>query len=117
MIEDPGIVRVRRELQRMAGSRGGLNGTKLVQRLADGLSVPHLEVRQALLALMHAGIIDRIGPTGDPLGRVSILESLPDEPAPLLPHERVWRDVLNVRDMAPTLKEALSEHGSDFADM
>jgi len=101
----------------MAGSRGGLNGTKLVQRLADGLSVPHLEVRQALLALMHAGIIDRIGPTGDPLGRVSIVESLPDEPAPLLPHERVWRDVVNVRDMAPTLREALSEHGSNFADM
>jgi hypothetical protein len=101
----------------MASSRGGLNGAKLVQRLAHGVSVPQLEIRRALLALMHAGIVDRIGPTGDPLGRVSILKFLPDESAPLLPHERAWREVVDARDIAPALKEALSERGGDFADI
>jgi hypothetical protein len=39
MIEDNGLVWVQRELQRLAGDRGWLNGSRLVQRLADGLAV------------------------------------------------------------------------------
>ena len=37
--EDADAIRIRRELQRLAGGRGWLNGSRLVQRLAGNLTI------------------------------------------------------------------------------
>jgi hypothetical protein len=112
MIEDDGLVRTRRELQRLAGDRGWLNGSRLVQRLADGLAISHLDVRHNLLALVQAGVVDNIGPTGDGLGRVGILQRLP-EPMTYAPkHERQWRDLVSSRNLDAALGTALGDAGT-----
>ena len=112
MMEDDGLVRTRRELQRLAGDRGWLNGSRLVQRLADGLAISHLDVRHNLLALAQAGVVDNIGPTGDGLGRVGILQRLP-EPMTYVPeHERQWRDLVSSRNLDPALGTALGDAGT-----
>lgn len=115
MTEDGVVVRVQRELQRLAGDRGWLNGSRLVRRLADGLTVSHLEVRHSLLALARAGSVDNIGPTGDPLGRVSILQRLPEPILHVPEHERQWRDLVSSRSLNPALESALGEVGLALA--
>lgn len=112
MMEDDGLVRTRRELQRLAGDRGWLNGSRLVQRLADGLTTSHLNVRHNLLALAQAGVVDNIGPTGDGLGRVSILQRLPEPKMHVPEHERLWRDLVSSRNMDPALGAALGDAGT-----
>ena len=107
MMDTPGLARVRRALQGLTGDRGWVNGSRLVQRLADTLGIPHLEVRQNLLALAQAGIVDNIGPTGDGLGRVSILQHLPQQPTPMPEHEREWRDLVYSQNLDPALRTAL----------
>lgn len=111
MMEDDGMVRTRRELQRLAGDRGWLNGSRLVQRLADGLAISHLDVRHNLLALAQAGVVDNIGPTGDGLGRVSILQRLPEPMTNVPEHERQWRDLVSSRNLDPVLGTALRDAG------
>jgi hypothetical protein len=117
MMEDDGLVRVQRELQRLAGDRGWLNGSRLVQRLADGLAISHLEVRHNLLALAQAGVVDNIGPTGDGLGRVSILQHLPEPTTPVTEHERRWRDLVSLRNLDPALQTALGDVGTALAGL
>jgi hypothetical protein len=111
MKDDAGIVRIRRELERLAGDRGWVNGSRLVQRLADALAIPHLDVRQTLLALAHAGVVDKIGPTGDGLGRVTILQHLPEQPTLMSQHERDWRDLVASQTLDPAVRAALSDSG------
>jgi hypothetical protein len=111
MTEDADATRIRRELQRLAGDRGWLNGSRLVQRLADGLGIAHLEVRHRLVALSQAGIIDNIAPTGDGLGRVTILQLLPAQPMFVPPHEREWRNLLASRTVDPAMEAALTDVG------
>jgi len=117
MIEDDGLVRVQRELQRLAGDRGWLNGSRLVQRLADGLAVSHLEVRHNLLALARAGVVDNIGPTGDGLGRVSILQRLPKPLMDVPEHARLWRDLVSSRNLDSVLEAALADAGIGLAGL
>jgi hypothetical protein len=117
MTEDAGLVRIQRELQRLTGDRGWLNGSRLVQRLADGLAISHLEVRHSLLALAQAGVVDNIGPTGDGLGRVSILQRLPELTMPIPEHEREWRDLVSSRNLEPALATALGEAGTALAGL
>lgn len=117
MTEDDGLVRIRHELQRLAGDRGWLNGSRLVQRLADGLAISHLEVRHSLLALAQMGVVDNIGPTGDGLGRVSILKRLPEPLRPVSEHERHWRDLVLARNMDPALETALEDAGMALAGL
>jgi hypothetical protein len=117
MTEDDGLVRVQRELQRLAGVRGSLNGSRLVRRLADGLAVSHLEVRHNLLALARAGVVDNIGPTGDPLGRVSILQRLPEPVLHVPEHERQWRDLVSARNLDPALESALGDAAIGLAGL
>jgi hypothetical protein len=83
----------------------------LVQRLADGLAISHLEARHSLLALAQAGIVDNIGPTGDGLGRVSILQHLPEPIMHVPEHERQWRDLVSSRNLDPALGMALGDAG------
>jgi hypothetical protein len=108
---------VRRALQRLAGDRGWLNGSRLVQRLADSLGISHLEVRHTLLALAQAGVVDNIGPTGDGLGRVSILQSLPEPIMPVPEHEQEWRSLVSSRNMDPALAAALVDIGTALAGL
>lgn len=115
MTDDDGLVRVQRELQRFAGDRGWLNGSRLVRRLADGLAVSHLEVRHSLLALARGGVVDNIGPTGNPLGRVSILQRLPEPMLHVPEHERQWRDLVLSRNLDPILETALADAGISMA--
>jgi hypothetical protein len=117
MMQDAGLVRIQRELQRLAGDRGWLNGSRLVQRLADGLAISHLEVRHNLLALAQAGVVDNIGPTGDGLGRVSILQRLPKPMTPVPEHERQWRDLVLARNLDPALGAALGDAGMALAGL
>lgn len=117
MMEDAGLVRIQRELQRLAGDRGWLNGSRLVQRLADRLAISHLEVRHNLLALAQAGIVDNIGPTGDGLGRVSILQCLPEPMTDVPEHERQWRDMVSSRNLDPALGTALGDAGMTLAGL
>jgi hypothetical protein len=112
MTEDDGLVRIQRELQRLAGVRGWVNGSRLVQRLADGLAISHLDVRHNLLALAQAGVVDSIGPTGDGLGRVNILQRLPEPILPIPEHERQWRDLVSSRKLDPALGTALGDAGT-----
>src|SRR5882757_3498769 len=112
MTEDDGLVRIRHELQRLAGDRGWVNGSRLVQRLADGLAISHLDVRHNLLALAQAEVIDNIGPTGDGLGRVSILQRLPEPTMHVPEHERQWRDLVSSRKLNPALGTALGDAGT-----
>src|SRR6266849_7609169 len=117
MMDTAGLARIRRALQVLTGDRGWVNGARLVQRLADTLAISHLEVRQNLLALAQAGIFDNIGPTGDGLGRVSILQHLP-EPMTLVPeHERRWRDLVLSRNLDPPLGTALGDAGTALAGL
>lgn len=111
MSEREAIVRVHRELQRLARHRGWLNGSRLVNRLADSLAISHLDVRHNLLALAQAGIIDNIGPTGDGLGRVNIHQRLLEEPPSLSEHEREWRGLISSKGLNPVLEVALAEIG------
>ncbi|WP_194473232.1 hypothetical protein [Bradyrhizobium sp. CCBAU 51753] len=90
MINADGIVQTHRELQRLAGDRGWLNGSRLVNRLADRLAMSHLQIGQNLLALAQVGVTDNIRPTGDGLGRVNILQRLPEEPTPISEHAQEW---------------------------
>jgi hypothetical protein len=122
MMEDDGLFRTRRELQRLAGDRGWLNGSRLVQRLADGLALSHLDVRHNLLALAQAGVVDNIGPSGDGLGRVSILQRLPEPIMHVPEHERQWRDLVLSRNLDPPVEKALADAGAalvglSFSDM
>lgn len=117
MMEDVGPVRVQRELQRLAGDRGWLNGSRLVQRLAEGLAISHLEIRHNLLALSQVGVIDNIGPTGDGLGRVRILQRLPEPITPVPEHEREWRDLVSSRKLDPALAMALDDAGVALAGL
>ncbi len=117
MMEDAGLVRIQRELQRLAGDRGWLNGSRLVQRLADGLAISHLEVRHNLLAPAQAGVVDNIGPTGDGLGRVSILQRLPEPMTHVPEHERQWRDLVLARNLDPALGTALGDAGMTLAGL
>ena len=117
MMEDAGLVRIQRELQRLAGDRGWLNGSRLVQRLADGLAISHLEVRHNLLAPAQAGVVDNIGPTGDGLGRVSILQRLPEPMTHVPEHERQWHDLVLARNLDPTLGTALGDAGMTLAGL
>ena len=112
MMEDDDLVRTRRELQRLAGDRGWLNGSRLVQRLADGLAISHLDARHNLLALTQAGVVDNIGPTGDGLGRVGILQRLPEPTMHVPEHERQWRDLVSSRNLDPVLGTALGDAGT-----
>jgi hypothetical protein len=117
MMEDAVLVRIQRELQRLAGDRGWLNGSRLVQRLADGLAISHLEVRHNLLALAHAGIVDNIGPTGDGLGRVNILQRLPEPMTHVPEHERQWRELVSSRDLDPAVATALGDAGMSLVGL
>ncbi len=117
MMEDAGLIRIQRELQRLAGDRGWLNGSRLVQRLADGLAISHLEVRHSLLALAQAGVVDNIGPTGDGLGRVCILQRLPEPMTHMSEHERQWRDLVSSRNLDPALTTALGDAGVALAGL
>ena len=108
---------VRRALQRLAGDRGWLNGSRLVQRLADSLGISHLEVRHNLLVLAQAGVVDNIGPTGDGLGRVSILQRLPEPIMPVPEHEREWRSLVSSRNLDPPLATALGDAGMALAGL
>src|SRR5437588_471264 len=94
MMADEYTVHLHRELQGLAGERGWVNGARLVQRLAERMHIPHLEVRQALLALAQNTMIGNIGPTGDPLGRVTVLQRVPEQPRPMAEHERTWRELV-----------------------
>ncbi|MBP2428856.1 DUF2220 family protein [Bradyrhizobium elkanii] len=111
MSQSDGTIRVHRELQRLAADRGWLNGSRLVNRLADALAISHLEVRHNLLALAQAGVIDNVGPTGDGLGRVNILRRLLEEPTPLSDHEREWRDLISSKGLNSVLEAELGEVG------
>lgn len=117
MMEDAKVVRMRRELERLAGDRGWVNGSRLVQRLADRLAISHLEVRHTLLGLAQAGLVDRIGPSGDGLGRVTILQHLPEQSTPLPQHEREWSELLASRDLDPVLGTALADSGTAFVGL
>jgi hypothetical protein len=117
MMEDDGLVRIQRELQRLAGDRGWLNGSRLVHRLADGLAISHLDVRHSLLALAQAGVVDNIGPTGDGLGRISILQRLPEPTMHVPEHERQWRDLVLARNLDPALETALGDAGMALAGL
>lgn len=122
MTNSEGLLQTRRELQRLAGDRGWLNGSRLVQRLADGLAISHLDIRHNLLALAQAGVVDNIGPTGDGLGRVSILQRLPESTMHVPEHERQWRELVASRNLDAALGTALAEAGStlvglSFGDM
>jgi hypothetical protein len=117
MMEDAVLVQIQRELQRLAGERNWLNGSQLVQRLAGRLAISHLEVRHNLLALAQAGIVDNIGPTGDGLGRVHVLQRLPEPMARVLEHERHWRDLVSSRNLDPTLAAALRDAGMSLAGL
>jgi hypothetical protein len=111
MSERDAMVRVHRELQRLAGHRGWLNGSRLVNRLADALTISHLDVRHNLIALAQAGVIDNIGPTGDGLGRVNILQRLLEDPIPMSEHEREWLDLISSKGLNAGLEVALEEIG------
>jgi Uncharacterized protein conserved in bacteria C-term(DUF2220) len=111
MMDDAGVVRIRRELQNLAGGRGWVNGSRLVQRLADGLAISHLDIRQTLLALAQTRVIDNIGPTGDGLGRVTVLQHLPEQPVFTPEHEREWRNLLSARNLDPAIGAALADVG------
>ncbi|WP_244068327.1 Wadjet anti-phage system protein JetD domain-containing protein [Bradyrhizobium sp. Ce-3] len=111
MTEDADANRIRRELQRLAGDRGWVNGSRLVQRLADNLGIAHLEIRHRLFALSQAGVIDNIAPTGDGLGRVTIQQFLPARPMIIPLHEREWRHLLASRTIDPGVEAALREVG------
>jgi hypothetical protein len=112
MTDTAGRARVRRALQGLCGDRGWVNGSRLVQRLADTLAISHLEVRQSLLALAQAGIVGNIGPSGDGLGRVSILQHLPEPATPVPENMRQWRDLVMSRNLAPPLGTALCDAGT-----
>jgi hypothetical protein len=109
--------RVRRSLQRLAGDRAWLNGSGLVRRLSDSVGMSHLDVRHTLLALARAGVVDNIGPTGDGLGRVSILQRLPEPIMPVPEHDRQWRDLVLARNLDPALETALADTGIALADL
>lgn len=111
MTEDADANRIRRELQRLAGDRGWVNGSRLVQRLADNLGIAHLEIRHRLFALSQAGVIDNIAPTGDGLGRVTIQQLLPAQPMIIPLHEREWRNLLASRTIDPGVEAALRDVG------
>jgi hypothetical protein len=117
MTEEDGLVRVQRELQRLAGDRGWLNGSRLVRRLADALAVWHLEVRHNLLALARAGGVDNIGPTGDGLGRVNILQRLPEPLVHVPEHARLWRVLVSSQNLDPILETALADAGISLAGL
>jgi hypothetical protein len=117
MIDQTEMEGVRRALQRLAGNRSWLNGSRLVQRLADSLAVSHLEVRHNLLALVRAGVVDNIGPTGDGLGRVSILQRLPEPIMPIPEHEREWRSLIASRNLDAVLASALVDAGMALAGL
>jgi hypothetical protein len=117
MMKDAGLVRVQRELQRLAGDRGWLNGSRLVHRLADRLALSHLEVRHNLLALARAGAVDNIGPTGDAIGRVSILRRLPEPLMQVPEHVRLWQDLVSSRNLDPALETALADAGVAMAGL
>lgn len=117
MMDDAEAIRIRRELQRLAGDRGWVNGSRLVQRLADNLAIAHLEVRHKLIALWHAGVIDNIAPTGDGLGRVRILQLLPAPRVFIPPHEREWSNLLASRTIEPALEAALRDVGPALAGL
>lgn len=111
MTEDADSIRIRRELQRLAGDRGWLNGARLVQRLADGLGIARLEIRHRLVALSQAGVIDNIAPSGDGLGRVTVRQSLLAQPTFVPPHEWEWRTLVASRTFDPAVEAALREVG------
>ncbi len=108
---------VRRALQRLAGDRAWLNGSGLVRRLADSLGISHLDVRHTLLALAQAGVVDNIGPTGDGLGRVSILQRLPDPIMPVPEYEQEWRSLVSSRNLDQVLVTALVDTGTALAGL
>src|ERR1700686_1179272 len=109
MIADEATLRIRRELRGLCGERGWVNGANLVQRLADGTQLAHLEVRHALFLLSQTGIITNIGPTGDPLGRVALVERLVEEPLVLPEHARHWLELVTLRGMDPLIEAALRD--------
>jgi len=117
MSEQEAIGRVHRELQRLAGHRGWLNGSRLVNRLAGALAISHLDVRHNLLALAQARIIDNIGPTGDGLGRVNILQRLREEQTSVSEHEREWQNLISSKGMDPAVETALGEIGTALAGL
>jgi hypothetical protein len=83
--------RVHRAVQQLAGERGWVNSARLLQRIADRTGLQHLEVRQALLALVHRGAINNVAPSGDPIGRVAVLQRFPEEEQQLPEYEFSWR--------------------------
>ncbi|MDA9420985.1 Wadjet anti-phage system protein JetD domain-containing protein [Bradyrhizobium sp. CCBAU 53380] len=117
LIEDSEAITIRRELQRLAGDRGWVNGSRLVQRLADNLAIAHLEVRHRLIALSRAGVIDNIAPTGDGLGRVRVLQFLPAPPVFIPAHEQEWSNLLASRAVEPALEVALRDVGPALAGL
>lgn len=89
------LIRVRRALERLASERSWLQGNGLVKRLAEALKLGTPDVKQALKDLAMTQIIDGISPlSGDPVGRVRILQSLPPETPEVAAHELAWREVV-----------------------
>lgn len=111
------IIGVRRALQRMAGERGWVNGARLVQRLADALSIQHLAVKQALKTLARDSIINNIAPTGDAVGRVTVLQPLLDQTPELAAHEVVWREVVAGLALPTEQGDALVELAPILAEL
>jgi len=111
MSDHTGTDRVHRALQLLAGERGWVNSARLVQRIADRTGLQHLEIRQALLALAHRGALNNIAPSGDPVGRVAVLQRIPDEQPQVPEHELTWRAAVLERRFDQALSDALGAIG------
>jgi hypothetical protein len=103
--------RVHRAVQLLAGERGWVNSARLVQRIADRSGLQHLEIRQALLALVRRGAVSNIAPSGDPVGRVAVLQRIPDEEPQVPEHELTWRAAVLERRLDQALSDALRSIG------
>lgn len=103
--------RVHRAVQLLAGERGWVNGARLVQRIAGRTGLQHLEIRQALLTLTHRGALSNVAPSGDPVGRVAVLQTVPQEEPLVSEHEFSWRAVVLERGLSQACVDALFRIG------
>jgi hypothetical protein len=111
MSDHTGTEKVHRAIQQLGGERGWVNGARLVRRIADRTGMQHLEIRQALLLLARRGALNSVAPSGDPLGRVAILQRIPDEEAPVPEHELSWRALVLERGLDKARSDALGAIG------
>jgi hypothetical protein len=103
--------RVHRVVQLLAGERGWVNGARLVQRIGDRTGLQHVEIRQALLALARQGALNNVAPSGDPVGRVAVLQRIPEEEPRVPEYELSWRALVLERGLDQARSGALSAIG------